>query len=419
MSENKKNRFPIEILPKPVQEYFKDLEEYNKLNPDFLCGSFLAFSAISIGNKYRLRYNENFCVNTSFWLALVGSSSTKKTPVMSKAFGPLMKLEVKRHKAFKKELGEYNVDSGSPRPTEKQTVVDDFTIESLYKIFSCNPQGILIKRDELDGLIEENGRYNSGGNEQKFLSMFSGVPSKINRKKDDESYMTEKGLLCMIGGIQTEILSKLFSQGRDKNGFVQRMLFVQTDNRSQSPPKRGANEALLTEYYSFCETLELIPDPDYPNIPEIDLTWEAYDCVYKWFDETLYGKYINGSYNQLSKSYFMKMEAYTLKFALIMEVLNSKDKSKCLNEISLDSVEKGIQLSEYFIESFLNVLTTVKSEEEEQSNLETILDYLHSLPNKSQVLKTLTKLFRKKDLSYDQIAKLLRVAKSTVHSYMN
>jgi uncharacterized protein DUF3987 len=412
-----KTKFPMEILPEQVQLYFNDLIKYNKFNPEYLCGSFMTLASIYIGNKYKIRYNENFCTNVSTWLAVVGSSSSKKTPAMNKVLEPLINLERRRYRKYKDELAIYDPESGNIKPTEKQSVVDDFTMESLIKTFSYNPHGLIIKRDELDGLISDNSRYNSGGNEQKFLSMFSGEPTKINRKKDDESYMTENGLLCMIGGVQTEILPKLFSQDRDKNGFIPRMLFVVNDSISDQPPMRGADSSLKDQYINFCESLEYIPEPEYNNAPEIDLTWEAYDYLYEWFKLTLYGKYLKGTKVQLAKSYFMKMEAYTLKFALIMETLCREDKSKCLNEISLESVKKATIISEYFINSFLNILEKVKGEEQDETNTETLVNYLHTVSNKSVHLKSLSILFRRVGLSYGEISKLLKIPKSSVHGY--
>lgn len=418
MSGKQKNKFPIEVFPIEVQEYFQNLIDYNRFNQEYLCGAFIGASSIYIGNKYKARFSESYSQNLSTWVALVGNSSTKKTPVINAVFEPLMDLEKKRHRDFIQAKKRHLDFPDDPKPIERQSIVDDVTIESLYKIFQYNPQGILIKRDELSGFINDNGRYNSGGNEQKYLSLYSGVPSRINRRKDDESYMTEEGMLSMVGGIQPKILPELFSQGRDVNGFVQRMLFVINDGSLERAPRRGANPKLKSNYKDFCYSLEKIPEPDYSNIPEIDFTTEAYEYLHDWLDNYLYADLITGPYGELSRSYFGKIEAYTIKFSLMMEVLHREEKGVLLNEIGIESVKKAIKIANYFIGSFEEVLDQVKGAEKELTNTDIVIDYLNNLKYKKTHLKPITKLLREANLSIGEIAKFLRISKDTVHNYL-
>lgn len=419
MLEKKKIKFPVNVLPEPARKYFQNLEEYSNFSMEYLAGSFLAMCSIYIGNKNKVRYSESFSTGVPLWVTIVGSSSTMKTPAIKKAFEPLMDLEVKNHELYKKELESYNPEVHKNKPKEKQLVIDDFTIESLYKILSFNPNGLIIKRDELDGLLAETGRYNSGGQEQKLLSLYSGVPSRVNRKKDNESFMTECGFLSMIGGIQTEILPNLLNQERMNNGFIGRILFVVDQEDKLSPPKRGGDETLRNSYKEFCETLESIPEPDYPNIPEIDLSWEAYDFFYSWLENTLYGEYINGPYSSVAVAYFKKLEASTLKFALIMEILHREDKGKLLNEVGLEAMKKAIQITEYFIDTFLFTLGKVVDVEKDETNLQVVVNYVKSLNNSKSILKPIAMDLRKKGMSIERIAKTLQSSKSTIHDYIS
>lgn len=418
MSEKINNAFPINVLPNEVRMYFENLEEYNRFSIDYLAGAFISMCSIYIGNKYKAKYSEGYSTNMSLWMSLVGSSSTMKTPALNKVFEPLSKLERKNHLMYKELLNNYKEDDQGNKPIEKQLIIDDYSIEALTKILYFNPHGLIIKRDELDSLLKDSGRYNSGGDEQKLLSLYSGVSTRVNRRKDDESYLTEGALLSMIGGVQTEILPKILTEERMNNGFVGRMLFVVNQKEKLLPPKRGGDESLRYNYIKFCERFEEIPTPDYPNIPCIDLNWEAYSYLENWFSETLYGEYLQGDYDNVAKSFFKKMDSNTLKFALIIQVIDSKEPHVLLNEINLSSVKKAISLSEYFIKNFIYVLVYVKESKNELNEYKLLTKYFKTVKDKKNLLLPAAHYLKSNNLSMDKISKILGVSKSTVHSYL-
>jgi len=72
-------------------------------------------------------------------------------------------------------------DDKGDKPVFKQYVISDSTPEARNQVLSVNPNGILLYRDELKGMIDDFCRYAKSGELSQMLSMFDSDTIVVNR----------------------------------------------------------------------------------------------------------------------------------------------------------------------------------------------------------------------------------------------
>ena len=80
--------------------------------------------------------------------------------------------------------------------------------------------------DELMSWLKNFNRYNSGSEEQFWLSVFSGKPIILDRQGNKSSAFIRHSFISVIGTIQKGLLKELAKGERSENGFIDRILFV-------------------------------------------------------------------------------------------------------------------------------------------------------------------------------------------------
>ena len=113
-------------------------------------------------------------------------------------------------------------------PIWEQLLVTDFTPEALIEVHKFNKNGIGVYADELASWFKNFNRYNSGSEEQFWLSVWSGKPIRINRKTSEPIFISLP-FISVIGTIQPAVLKEL-AKDRTENGFMDRILFVIPDD---------------------------------------------------------------------------------------------------------------------------------------------------------------------------------------------
>ena len=105
-----------------------------------------------------------------------------------------------------------------------QIVVSDATIEALADVVSGNPQGILLRRDELAAWLSNLGRYANGGSDRaQFLEAWAAAPVTINRRSRLEPLILKRFPVSIVGGIQPDRLAEAI-EGAD-DGMAARFLY--------------------------------------------------------------------------------------------------------------------------------------------------------------------------------------------------
>lgn len=161
------------------------------------------------------------------WACVVAPSGSNKSAPVKFFLQALKDRDTYNYGVYREELRAYKQagDDKGDRPVFKQYIISDSTPESRNQVLSVNPNGVLLYRDELKGMIDDFCRYAKSGELSQMLSMFDSDTIVVNRKSD-EPLLIKDPFISIIGSIQPSVLTDTF--GSDimmNNGFNQRWLF--------------------------------------------------------------------------------------------------------------------------------------------------------------------------------------------------
>ena len=242
----KRNKFPLEVYPKKLQELVDETNKCYDYSKEYLSLALLVACSTAMGYSVTIRFNEDF-IETAM------------------IFEPIIKKDEEMFQNYRQEMKEYQQakknDSSAeiPIPKFSKQVVKDFTIEALCTQLKDSPRGILLYMDEIMGWLRNMNKYTGGSDITNYLSIWSKESISVDRKTS-ESIRIPKPFLSIIGGIQTGILSELITKELLHCGFLDRILFAMPQNEKITEwTEMSVSRELKEWYYQFIETLFAVP----------------------------------------------------------------------------------------------------------------------------------------------------------------
>lgn len=197
--------FDMALLPEALRPWVEDIAERLQCPPDLLAVSAVVGAGSILGNRIGIRPQENsdWTEGPNLWGMVIGRPGTMKTPALSQALAPLRRLQVQARdvhaesmKAHAKAMEAHELRTKAAKaaatkalakdsaasielpdepdtPTLRRYIANDSNIASLGELLRQNPNGILVERDELVGLLrgldqedraEERAFYLTGWN---------------------------------------------------------------------------------------------------------------------------------------------------------------------------------------------------------------------------------------------------------------
>jgi hypothetical protein len=229
--------FPIHALPGVLRDYTESRARIMGADTCALAWAAISACSAAIDGRTRLRMkrHDTWSVPPTIWVALIGRSSAKKSPIIADAWRPLDLLQgvamrrytdlVKQHNALEKEE-----KKETPPPVKPIRLLShDATMEGLQDILSHQERGIGILRDELSGWIGGMDKYGGNGAAERafWLQAHNGGSHVVDRV--GRGTVAISNLLAAIcGGIQPERLAQ-FSNLTD-DGMWQRFVPIIMQN---------------------------------------------------------------------------------------------------------------------------------------------------------------------------------------------
>jgi hypothetical protein len=334
--------FPIDAFPPKTRAILREFHDCEAYPIDYYGTNALVAVAALLGVAYKARYRRGHEHYPIIYAALVGNSSAGKGRSMRPVFSALYRIEEEYHNEYiaKKttwiqECDETRMADGlkakmPPEPVQKEVVMDNATLEALLKTMYRNPRGLLSMQEELLGWILSMNAYRSGSDEQFWLKNWDAAYVKITRTSAET--MTIKNPNCsVIGGIQPELVHKILTDGKGDSGFSARILMAYPDETpAPYDSERFPTQQTTQEWFDILNYINKLPNRialpeavgDNPIVEEavaIDCTEEA-KRVYKDYFNKLADE-INRADNDRVKSLIGKLQAYCMRFALIIEML--------------------------------------------------------------------------------------------------
>lgn len=341
-----RNEFPYDIFPDSIQHFIR----YQVIQHEYLAGAALVACSTIIGNTCWLEAMQGYIVKPILYMGVVAPPGASKTPALSKAFKPLEAIDKKNYASYALDMQDYNAahalwetdKKNKEKPIEpklKQTLIKDSTIEMVVDILSKNANGCCILADELVGFLNRMNQYKNGDELQKWLELWSGNPLLLQRITRGTTRL-EDPYCSIMGGIQDGVLEMMSSEQNQHNGFYHRFLFIYPEPQQKVPwTSLNIPYHILTEYNKLFEHLSFSDQLIYT------LSKPGNELYKQWFDKK------NGYYNRAQgdhiKGIISKYQDYCLRFALIIEVINYAPIRH--GEVSAQSIEKAIRLTEYFL----------------------------------------------------------------------
>lgn len=258
--------FSYDLLPQSIRAWVHDIAERMQCPPDFpAVGAMVALSSV-IGRKAAIRPKryDDWTVIPNLWGVIVGRPGVMKSPALSEIMKPLSRLEVEagnshadalreyttgqklaamdekaaekkaaalvakgKHDEAKRLLLESGEEEAMPPPPMRRYKVTDSTMEALGDILIDNPQGVLVYRDEISGLLQSLDRDGQEGARAFYLQGYDGNQGyTFDRIMRGKFRHVEAVCLSLLGGTQPgkiqAYIRDAMSGGAGDDGLLQR-----------------------------------------------------------------------------------------------------------------------------------------------------------------------------------------------------
>lgn len=406
-------RFPVDVFPSDVKDYILEGERINRFSVNHLSSSFLASASALIGTQVKVKplNDGSYYESVTLWMVIVADSGSKKSPTLSYMLRPLERLNKKWYAQYQEQLRE----GGEDEIWSKQVLVRDVTYEALCGVMERNPNGVLMERDEILAFLNDLGRYGQSGALQDLLTIYSGRSISINRKKNNDYRFISDPFVSILGGIQTDLVSELFKDGKEVNGFTFRVLFSLDSEYRPAPIQSSTNNYFYDDYDNLMEGLSKISETKEDEGPfELKLSEEARKVHLNWFNEHFYDVYDDLS--TLDKGYLSKLEGTSYRLALILEVVWCVSLQLSIPEfIGEESMRKAIVIIEYYYSNFKDICRR-KDYEKKTDELKAIV-IKTMLGQRVDRGRSIVQLLLDKGYSNKVISSTLNIPKSTVSKW--
>ncbi|MCS6811999.1 MAG: DUF3987 domain-containing protein [Cyanobacteria bacterium] len=332
--------------------------------PEMLFTTLLPAAASRIGTGARVvvKPSAKYTQPMVFWTAVVADSGSLKTPVQRVIIDPLIALEKEAHDRYQLDLADYKAEQQAANksqdgdyrqpPTRKRYVTKDVTLETLQRIHSENPRGILYYRDELVGNVKSRNMYRGGvgADEEAELDQWNGAAILYDRA--EKSVCLAQSAVSRTGAYQWETLSQLMGDHTDFNGSFARWLLCAPKlprrylRLLQDDQDTGISEALMRLY----RDLEQLPPQDYL------LSYEAKQLLETWQHQLVDAQITESAVGL--RAVYPKIESYTSRLALWLHLVNATLRGdRPTQVITGDTMEKAIELAAYYLWQYRLIYT--------------------------------------------------------------
>lgn len=330
-------------------------EMLRKVASSLLCPVDIALSAmfatvgVAMGKRVIIddgKYRNYPCL----WVCVVAPSGSNKSTPIRFFLQPLKDRDSYNYGVYREELRAYRQagDDKGDKPVFKQYVISDSTPEARNQVLSVNPNGILLYRDELKGMIDDFCRYAKSGELSQMLSMFDSDTIVVNRKSD-EPLLIKDPFMSIIGSIQPSVLVDTF--GNDNmmnNGFNQRWLFCYPESgMPEMYNDVSIPQSVISDWKDFIYNLIMY---DFSVMGgKIYIRGEAKRVYIDYYNSLQIKK--AGADDYLS-SVYSKLQIHVIRWAGVAHILGNSPTSI---DITPEEMEYSVRCMDYFERCALKV----------------------------------------------------------------
>ncbi|MFO1413361.1 MAG: YfjI family protein [Burkholderiales bacterium] len=253
-----------------------------------------------------------------------------------------------------KQIAEFQAQ-GKP-PTLKRYRTNDATVEKLAELCVENPQGLLVMRDELVGLLAACVKEGKEGDRAFYLESWNGHMPFRQDRIGRGSIAVERLSLSLFGNIQPARLQQFMfgMDGLQNDGLLQRFqVMVYPDQPAHRVlvdeyPDCAAEDALdaLVESLAYMDFQAMgASPPEGRNAPYFRFDAVAQEQFYKWY-QALDMK-IAAEDSQLMAEHLSKYRKLVPSLALIFHLVEVAERGKAVAAIHAVSLARATRWADY------------------------------------------------------------------------
>lgn len=384
--------FRIDLLPKVFQAWITDIAERLQCPADFPAVAIMVAVSGIVGRKIGIRPQQftDWLVVPNLWGAVIGRPGLMKTPAIQEPLNILKRLEIdakqqydsvaREHEAsllianatrkvrendLRAAVRKNNQDAEAiahellqldePVPVRRRYLVNDGTVEKLGEILQQNPNGVIVFRDELTGLLKSLDKEGREGARAFYLEAWSGTGRYTFDRIGRGTLDIPAAIVSVIGGIQpgplSEYLRRAANGGAGDDGLVQRFqLAVWPDcpsiwrNVDRFPDSKARQAAFATcERLDTMEAVELAAERDeFETVPFLRFDDDAQERFNAWRAE-LEPRLRSGSEHPAIESHLAKYRSLIPSLALLIHLADEPEGGL----VTLDALERAIGWGSY------------------------------------------------------------------------
>ena len=340
---------PVDGLSPNATEMLRKVASSLQCPVDIALSAMFATVGVAMGKRVIIddgKYRNYPCL----WVCVVAPSGSNKSTPIRFFLQPLKDRDSYNYGVYREELRAYRQagDDKGDKPVFKQYVISDSTPEARNQVLSVNPNGILLYRDELKGMIDDFCRYAKSGELSQMLSMFDSDTIVVNRKSD-EPLLIKDPFMSIIGSIQPSVLVDTF--GNDNmmnNGFNQRWLFCYPESgMPEMYNDVSIPQSVISDWKDFIYNLIMY---DFSVMGgKIYIRGEAKRVYIDYYNSLQIKK--AGADDYLS-SVYSKLQIHVIRWAGVAHILGNSPTSI---DITPEEMEYSVRCMDYFERCSLKV----------------------------------------------------------------
>lgn len=420
--------FPLDIFPKPYQNYILDCHNTLDSTIDYMGCALLWSLSVIVGNSCVIEVKRNWIEKPIVWIACVGKAGIGKTPSINNIIRPLEKEnqnEIKRFfnqlekyehfESLSKEEKKYSEEVKKPKKT--QFIANDITVEALIQMHQESKNAVGIFKDELAGWFKDMNKYREGSDLELWLSSWSGKAINLNRVNVSSNAFLNSPFMPVLGGIQPSILNNFYTDENKDNGFIDRVLLSYPDLKVEGYNDNEMSVEIINWFNNNVTNLyrKIKKDVFIDENDEIESVKFVFNKEAKKEWKRIFNKITkmqnSDETNEYLKSMLPKQKSYIPRFSILLHLLaiDAEDENMS-DEISQNSILKAEKLSDYFIK----MAQKIKINAKESKSLKTIAQ--------NDKLKTKQKVKQMFELDNDfnksEAAELLGISRQMIYKYL-
>ena len=340
---------PVDGLSPNATEMLRKVASSLQCPVDIALSAMFATVGVAMGKRVIIddgKYRNYPCL----WVCVVAPSGSNKSTPIRFFLQPLKDRDSYNYGVYREELRAYRQagDDKGDKPVFKQYVISDSTPEARNQVLSVNPNGILLYKDELKGMIDDFCRYAKSGELSQMLSMFDSDTIVVNRKSD-EPLLIKDPFMSIIGSIQPSVLVDTF--GNDNmmnNGFNQRWLFCYPESgMPEMYNDVSIPQSVISDWKDFIYNLIMY---DFSVMGgKIYIRGEAKRVYIDYYNSLQIKK--AGADDYLS-SVYSKLQIHVIRWAGVAHILGNSPTSI---DITPEEMEYSVRCMDYFERCALKV----------------------------------------------------------------